>query len=88
MLATVDAVCFTNLSTVVCKMPVHLSQQLPDGDLVPLALLAGELQQNIPSRAWEFSLSRALEKRSILWYTCSSREDFPLILMMFSQFQK
>ena len=29
-------------------MPVHAVQQLSDSHLVPLALLAGELQQNIP----------------------------------------
>src|SRR5712691_6056871 len=46
VLATVDAACLTNLCTVVCKMPVHPNQQLPDRYLVPLALLAGELQQN------------------------------------------
>ncbi len=44
----VDAAGLTNLSTVVCQMPVHAVQQLPDRNLVPLALFAGELQQNRP----------------------------------------
>ncbi len=33
-------------------------------------------------------MSIALAKRGIFWYTCSSREDFPLILIVFSQSQK
>jgi len=48
VLAIVDAAHLLDLCAVFCKMPVQAVQQCSDRDLVTLALLACELQQNVP----------------------------------------